>query len=194
MLETADLSSEEEPDNMSQKIFSQEPQEYNNKLAEALKGVAEFKAPDWANFVKTGVNKERVPEDVDFWYKRAASILRNLYLHGIVGVGKFRTRYGGRKRRGGRPDEFRKASGKMIRIILQQGEAAGLVEKVAKGKQFGRRLTQAGRDFLDGIEIKEVKKVVVEKKIEKPKEEVKVEEVKSEVEEDGKQESKSKKQ
>ncbi len=156
---------------MSKKIFLQEPQEYNKKLAEALKGLEEFKAPDWVNFVKTGVSKERVPEDVDFWYKRSASILRNLYLRGVVGVGTFRTRYGGRKRRGGRPDEFRKASGKIIRIILQQAEKVGLVEKVAQGKQFGRRLTQAGRDFLDGIEIKEVKKE--EKKIKEVRQEVK---------------------
>jgi len=45
------------------------------------------------------------------------------------------------------------------------------VEKVAQGKQFGRRLTQAGRDFLDGIEIKEVKKE--EKKIKEVRQEVK---------------------
>ena len=176
---------------MAKKIFSQEPQEYNEKLAEALKGVEEFKAPEWVGFVKSGVSKERVPDDADFWYKRAASILRQLYLNGVVGVGKFRTRYGNRKRRGGKPNEFRKASGKMIRIILQQAEKAGLVEKIAQGKQFGRRLTQAGRDFLDGIKIPIVqKKVEVE---EAQKVEKNTEEVKPEVVEDGIEKSKSEK-
>jgi len=36
-------------------------------------------------------------------------------------------------------------------VILQQAEAAGLVEKVTR-MQHGRRLTQAGRDFLDSID------------------------------------------
>ena len=34
---------------------------------------------------------------------------------------------------------------------MQQAEAAGLVEKVLR-RQHGRRLTQAGRDFLDSID------------------------------------------
>ena len=153
---------------MAKLIFSKEPQKFNEKLAEALKQIPEIEIPKWAYFVKSGMAKERAPADEDFWYKRAASILRQLYLRGVVGVGKFRTRYGSRKRRGGRPDEFRKASGKIIRVILQQAEKAGMVEKVAKGKQFGRRLTQAGRDFLDSIEVKKV----VEKKVAKQIEEV----------------------
>lgn len=162
---------------MAKKIFTQEPQAYNLALAEALKSKEEFKAPEWAGFVKTGASKERVPEDEDFWYKRAASILRQLYLRGVVGVGKFRTRYGGRKRRGGRPDEFRKASGKIIRTILQQAEKAGIVEKVARGKQFGRRLTEAGRDFLDSIEVKEKEKKAEVKKEGKKEGKIKEKEV-----------------
>ena len=47
-------------------------------------------------------------------------------------------------------------------MILQQAETAKLVEKVSR-MQFGRRLTKAGRDFLDSIEIP----VIEEKKIEK---------------------------
>jgi ribosomal protein S19E (S16A) len=45
-----------------------------------------------------------------------------------------------------------KASGKMIRVILQQSEAAGLVEKVSN-MQHGRRLTEKGRKFLDSIKL-----------------------------------------
>ncbi len=185
-------------DNMSKKIFSQEPQEFNLVLAEELKKIPEFEIPDWARFVKSGVGKERPPVSDDFWYIRASSILRQLYLKGIVGVGRLRTRYGSRKRRGGRPDSFRKASGKMIRIILQQAEKAGLVEKVGKGKQFGRRLTQHGRDFLSEIELskKTEEKPEIEKRVEKVKEPEKIIE-KSEVnleKQDGIKKSKSTKQ
>lgn len=137
---------------MARKIFEQDPVKYIPALAEALKGMKEFSVPEWANYVKTGVSRERPPVSNDFWYTRAASILRQLYIKGVVGVGKLRTRYGSRKDRGGRPDKFFKAGGKVIRVILQQAEAAGLVEKVLR-LQHGRRLTAKGRELLDSIEV-----------------------------------------
>ncbi len=141
---------------MAKTIYLQEPQKFNLKLAEALKKIPELKKPEWVDYVKSGVAKERVPEDDDFWYKRAASIFRQLYLKGVIGVGKLRTRYGSKKARGVKPARFRKASGKIIRTILQQAEKAGLVEKVAN-RQFGRRLTEKGRAFLDEIKVEEEK-------------------------------------
>ena len=123
---------------------------YNRNLAEALKKNPEFKVPEWAFFVKSGGSKERPPVEEDFWFKRAASILRQLYIHGTVGVGRLRTRYGGKKNRGMKPEEFRKASGKIIRVILQQAEKAGFVEKI-KDKKSGRHLTEKGKEFLDSI-------------------------------------------
>lgn len=135
---------------MSRIIHEQDPIEYNKAVAEALKKISEFKIPEWAMYVKSGVSKQRVPEDPDFWYKRSASILRQLYIQGVVGVNRLRTRYGSRKNRGMQPARFRKASGKMIRVILQQSESAGFVEKVER-LQHGRRLTLKGRQFLDSI-------------------------------------------
>jgi small subunit ribosomal protein S19e len=135
---------------MSRQIFQKEPQAFVKNLAEALKGISEFQTPDWALFVKSGVSKQRPPENDDFWFFRTASILRQLYIKGVVGVSRLRTRYGSRKNRGSEPAKFRKASGKIIRTILQQAEKAGLVEKVT-GQQFGRRLTSKGREFLDSI-------------------------------------------
>jgi len=137
---------------MSKTIYTKDPKEYILKLAEALKGIEEFKIPQWANFVKSGASKERPPTDKDFWYIRSASILRQLYLKGVVGVGRLRTKYGSKKDRGGKPDKFKKAGGKIIRIILQQAEEAGLVEKMNK-LQHGRRLTKKGREFLDSINL-----------------------------------------
>lgn len=136
---------------MAKLIFEKNPESFIKNLAEALKKVPEFEKPEWVNFVKSGMSKERPPTDDDFWYIRSASILRQLYIKGVVGVGKLRTKYGGRKNRGTKRAVFVKASGKMIRVILQQAETAGLVEKISS-QQHGRRLTQKGRDFLDSIE------------------------------------------
>jgi small subunit ribosomal protein S19e len=139
---------------MGKTIYVQDAGKYIANLAEALKKIPEFEAPAWSGFVKSGVSKERPPFQEDFWHIRAASILRQLYIRGVVGVGKLRTRYGTKKDRGGKPDKFKKASGKIIRVILQQAGAAGLVEKMDR-LQFGRRLTQKGRDLLDSIEVGE---------------------------------------
>ena len=153
---------------MAREIFSKEPQAFNIALAKKLEEVKELQAPEWSFFVKTGVSKQRVPEDKDFWQKRAASILRQLYINGVVGVERLRTRYGSRKNRGVKPARFKKSSGKIIRLILQQLEKAGLVEKV-KDTQFGRRLTKQGREYLDAIKTPEIPKIELSEYIGKEK-------------------------
>ncbi len=127
-----------------------EPGKYNKLLAEALKNEPEFEAPEWIAFVKTSTHKQRPTIEPDFWFKRAASIMRQIYTHEIVGVERLRTRYGGRKDRGGKPPEFRKGAGKIIRVILQQAEKAGYVTK-SDGKKKGRMLTPAGRKFMEDL-------------------------------------------
>ena len=131
-------------------VRSIEPGKFNKILAEALKKMPEFKKPEWVDFVKTGTNKNRPTSDADFWHNRAASILRQIYINGIVGVERLRTRYGGRKNRGVRPPEFVKGGGKIIRVILQQSDSAGFTEKVL-GKHAGRQLTKKGKDFLESL-------------------------------------------
>ena len=137
-------------------VFEMNSHEYNKKLAEALKGVAEFKAPEWSFYVKSGPSKERPIDDPEFWHKRSASILRQIYKKGIVGTQRLRTKYGSKKDRGYAPEEFRKSSGKIIRTILQQADAAGFTEiaKVIRGvrdRKPGRKLTEKGKAFLEAI-------------------------------------------
>ena len=137
-------------------VYDLNSQEYNLKLAEALKKLEEFKEPEWAKFVKSGTSKQRPIEDKDFWHKRAASILRQIYKKKIVGVCRLRTRYGSRKSRGFKPEEFRKSGGKIIRTILQQADKAGLTEiaktiKGVKSRKPGRQLTENGKKFLEAI-------------------------------------------
>jgi len=135
---------------MKMSLYEVPANEYNEKLAEALKQIPEFKMPEWAFYVKTSVARERPPTEQYWWQKRAASILRQLYVNGTVGVGRLRTRYGGRKNRGSKPERFRKGSGKIIRTILQQAEKAGFVEKL-EGKKPGRKLSDKGKEFLDSL-------------------------------------------
>ena len=141
---------------MTNSVYEINAQEYNLKLAEALKKIPEFNEPDWVRFVKSGAGKERPIEDEDFWYKRSASVLRNIYKKGCVGVERLRTKYGSKKNRGFQPEEFRKSSGKIIRVILQQADKAGLTEiqKAVKGvrsKKPGRILTEKGKLFLESM-------------------------------------------
>ena len=125
---------------------------FNVALKEALKAVPEIQMPEWAKFIKTGAGKVRPPMELDWWFSRAASILHQLYTQGLVGVSKLRTRYGGKKDRGMQPAIFYKGSGKVIRVILQQAEKAGLVEKF-KDKKAGRRLTKKGVQFLNEVAV-----------------------------------------
>ncbi len=133
-------------------VYTIPANEYNSKLAQALKNISEFEQPEWSLFVKTGTSKKRPPQEKDFWHKRAASILRQAYINKTVGVNRLKTRYGSKKNRGMKPEVFRKASGKIIRTILQQAENAGLLEKTNDfGKRAGRKLTEKGKEILEGI-------------------------------------------
>ena len=131
-------------------IKSIESGKYNKLLAEALKHIKEFKKPEWVDFVKTSPHKKRPTIDSDFWYKRAASILRQIYIKKILGVNRLRSRYGGRKDRGKKPAHFAKSGGKAIRSMLQQSDSAGFTEKI-KGKHAGRQLTVKGKEFLESV-------------------------------------------
>lgn len=131
-------------------VYDTDPEKFIEELAKELEKMPEFQMPEWVAFVKTSSARARPPADIGFWYKRVASILRQAFLKGIVGVGRLRVRYGGRKKRGVRPEKFRKGSGKIIRVILQQAEKAGFIEKV-KGKRTGRQLTKKGKELLNKI-------------------------------------------
>ena len=122
------------------------------EIADILKKDYEITAPNWISVVKAGVHKENPPEDTEYWwYIRCASILRKIYTYDIIGINKLRNIYGGRKRRGPKPNVFRKGSGSVIRNALKQLQNAGLVEIVEKK---GRKLTPSGRSLLDRIATK----------------------------------------
>jgi small subunit ribosomal protein S19e len=101
--------------------------------------------PPESIFWKTGWFKEFPPVNPDFWYIRAASMLRKLYRKPI-GVNRFEKIYGGRSPGRVHKKHSARGSGKIIRLILQQLEEDGYV---IKSKRMGRKLTNEGRSLLD---------------------------------------------
>lgn len=130
-------------------VYDVSTNEIISKTAQELKAVKEIKPPDWAPFVKTGMHRERPPQQQDWWYVRAAAILLTVRKKGPIGVEKLRTKYGGKKNRGHKPEKFYKGSGNIIRKVLQQLEAAQLIKHVKIGVHKGRVATKQGMSLLD---------------------------------------------
>jgi len=130
-------------------VFDINPQKLIERAAKKLAEDKIIEMPDWANFVKTGRHKERPPVRRDWWYVRAAAVLRSVYKLGPIGTEKLRTKYGGRQERGYQPEVFRKSGGSVIRKILQQLEKANFIKKVEKGVHKGRVIAPKGKSFLD---------------------------------------------
>ena len=131
------------------KFFNVNPTLLIEKTAEKLEKENIITPVPWASFVKTGVNRERPPANKNWWYVRASSILRKILILGPIGTEKLRRKYGGSKNRGNQPNIFKKASGNVIRKILQQLEAAELIKKTDKAGHKGRIITKAGKELLD---------------------------------------------
>lgn len=138
-----------------------------NKAADELKKQKLVEPLPWSQFTKTGHHKERLPDNADWWYYRSAAVLRSVAKLGPIGTEKLRTKYGGRKRRGHKPEHFYKASGSIIRKILQQLEKAQLIKKAEKNVHKGRILTPQGVSFLDKIAVQMAKEANKERKAEK---------------------------
>ncbi|KAK0142756.1 40S ribosomal protein S19 [Merluccius polli] len=123
-------------------------QEFVRALAAFLKKSGKLKVPDWVDLVKLAKHKELGPSDDNWFYVRAASTVRHLYLRGGAGVGSMTKIYGGRKRNGVCPAHFSVGSKNVARKVLQALELLKMVEKDPNG---GRRVTSQGTRDLDRI-------------------------------------------
>ncbi|KAF2561591.1 hypothetical protein F2Q70_00018828 [Brassica cretica] len=119
-----------------------------SKVKRLLPTRSEIELPPWTDIVKTGKLEELAPYDPDWYYIRAASMARKVYLRGGLGVGAFRRIYGGSKRNGSLPPHFCKSSGGVARHILQQLQAMNIVDLDTKG---GRKITSSGERDLDQV-------------------------------------------
>jgi len=143
-------------------VYDVPPDKLVRLVAEKLKKNKAINLPKWGMTVKGSANKELPPQDRDWWWVRCASVLRQVYIHGPVGVSRLRTYYGGRVRRGVKREHVREASGKIIREVLSQLEdekaGEGLVTKTKKREKKeglviktkrGRTISPTGKSFLD---------------------------------------------
>lgn len=129
-------------------------------LADAMAEQDAISPPDWSEYVKTAVDRERPPTQDNWWFLRTAAILRKVARNGPVGVTHLAQAFGGKKDNGVMPNTPGVASRHIIRTALQQLEEAGLVEKVPTkvvgGDEpvqlyAGRQITPAGQKLVDNI-------------------------------------------
>ncbi|KAF2644495.1 40S ribosomal protein-like protein S19 [Massarina eburnea CBS 473.64] len=124
-------------------------QSFIASYAAFLKRQGKLPIPGWVDTVKTGNSKELPPQDIDWFYVRAAAVARHVYMRKTVGVGRLRKVHGATKNRGSRPSHHVDASGSVDRKVLQALEKIGVVEH--DEDKGGRRITQAGQRDLDRI-------------------------------------------
>lgn len=121
-----------------------------NKLIEGTAkklSAMKLEKPEFIGQVKTGAHCERPPEQANFWYVRCASVLRQIYVNQQIGTRRLSRHYGGRKRRGVKPERHAPAGGSTIRKAMQALEKAGLLIK----EKDGRKITGKGRQLLDNV-------------------------------------------
>ncbi len=127
-------------------IYTVEPAKLIQSIAEKLKEYPEIFPPEGSRFWKTAFFKELAPVEEDFWYIRCASLLRKINKFNEIGVNRLRKKYGGRNRKGSGLNHSAKASGKIIRVALQQLEKANLIEITEKK---GRKVAKEGHSLLE---------------------------------------------
>merc|ERR1712075_25385 len=118
--------------------------------ADFLKRQTKFDVPKYHDIVKTATFKELAPYDEDWFYVRAASVARKVYLRKGTGVGALKKWYGGSSgnHRGTRKAHFTTASGAIIRKAMLELEKLEMMEKTGDG---GREITSKGRAEMDRI-------------------------------------------
>jgi small subunit ribosomal protein S19e len=128
-------------------VFVVQPEKIIESLANKLKEYPTISPPEGSEFWKTAFFKELAPMDSEnFWYIRCASILRKVKKYGPIGVNKLRKFYGGKNRKGRGLHHSAKASGKIIRVALQQLGEANLLEMK---EREGRILSSEGTSLLE---------------------------------------------
>ncbi|VVB75785.1 30S ribosomal protein S19e [Candidatus Tiddalikarchaeum anstoanum] len=132
-------------------VLDVDAQKFVEELTKELQKSEKLKPEEWSFLVKSGMHKENPPIQKDFWYRRAASMLRNIYIHGPKGVQKLKVKYGGKKKRGTRAEKRFNSGGKIIRTIFKQLEGEGLVSKVLKEGKKGRQLTPKAVKMMDNL-------------------------------------------
>merc|ERR1712066_764801 len=97
--------------------------------ADFLKRTNKIELPKWVDLVKTGHYHELAPYDEDWFYTRAAAIMRKLYVKPTVGVGRLANKFGAKQRNGVARKHHAKDSKGVIRACMQALEGAKLLTR-----------------------------------------------------------------
>jgi len=128
--------------------FTLPPELLIARTAKELKEKSIINPPEWSHNVKTGYFKENIPDQSDWFYIRAAAVLRKIYSKGPIGIQKLRKEFGHKNNRGSRPSRSARASGAVLRNIVRQLEKN---ELIAIEESNGRKISSKGMSFLDAM-------------------------------------------
>jgi small subunit ribosomal protein S19e len=120
------------------------PELLMKQLAEEFKK-KKLEVPEWADYLKAGIHKEKSWEDPEWFYIRLASTLRKVFVKGPIGISRLSEEYGGRVDRGSQRYHPAKGSRYIVRQMLQTLEKLGYVKKDKKG----RSIAPEGASILD---------------------------------------------
>jgi small subunit ribosomal protein S19e len=127
------------------------------KLAKHLEEDKNMSPPMEADYIKTSHARERPPVETNWYYTRAASILRKLYMEEVKhpkraekgkGVTWFAKAYGTSKNNGHKPSHRVEAARGLLRRALQSLESMDYVARTSLG---ARRLSNTGVAELEAI-------------------------------------------
>jgi len=114
-----------------------------------LKKTGKIELPKWVDVIKLGRYKELAPINPDWYYVRAATIARRVYLEKGIGVSSLAKSFGGKHRRGVRRSHWKPGARGVIKHCLKQLEGLGVLLK--EPKTGGRKITPTGQRDLDRI-------------------------------------------
>ncbi len=120
------------------------PELLMKQLAEEFKKT-KLEVPQWTDYLKAGIHKEKSWEDPDWFYIRLASTLRKVFIKGPIGISRLSEEYGGRVDNGSQGYHPGKGSRYIVRQMLQTLEKLGYVKKDKKG----RSIAPQGASILD---------------------------------------------
>ena len=116
-----------------QKIDLVDSQRLTTAIAAHLKQEGKLNVPAWVGDVKTSSYKVYVPDNEDWFYVRAASIMRRLCKR-TAGIGSLTKVYGGKTRKMVKPAISTRASKNPNRKAVQALEALGWLKMGTKGR------------------------------------------------------------
>jgi len=117
-------------------------------MAQQFKREGKIQVPNCADLVKTCHGRERAPQSNDWYYLRAAAVLRRIYLRPGTGYGGLGKAFAVKKNRGSKPERTIKAAVGPLHWACKALESLKLI---AKGKSKGRVLTREGRKRADTV-------------------------------------------